>query len=521
MRDRSKNQRARLRLALAPVLAIGLLAGCTSSGSSTSNASAGGAPRSGGTLNVGIQSDFVTLNPTKSSALVDRQAFINIFDPLLKLSPTLQVEPNLITSWTITNGGKTYTFALRKGVTFQDGTPFDASAIIYNWRWEMNRANASPRRSNLTLVSGLSAPNPNELVVELKAPFSPFLQVLTGRVGMISSPAAMQRYGAQYGLHPVGTGPFEFQSWVKGAHLTLVRNPHYWRAGLPYLSKVVYTPITNPVQEYDALVTGQVSLIDTVPNQDLSKLSSASGIQSSVKPSLGYTDIVLNTTVAPFNNVHNREAVSYAIDRVALNRLIYFGYGTPAYTQFPPLSFAYSKNVTVPSSDTLARAQLVKAGNPNGFSFNLEGGNDPVSAEQMQAIQSELGKVGIRARITPLDNTTLLTDAVKGRLQGSLLFWSGRPDPDQNSYAFDVTGGSLNWSGYSNPAVDSLLKKAREASTTPARRTFYVEASKILLHDAPYVFLAYPPNAKAWANSVHGYVNYPDGLMRLTKVSVG
>lgn len=161
-----------LALTASSLIGMAALAGCggTSVASPPSHSS-----KAGGSITVGVSSDFVTLSPAMSSALIDRQAFINIFDPLVKLSPKMAIEPNLVTHWTISNSGKTYTLSLRKGVTFQDGTPFNAAAVVYNWRWEMNPANASPRRSNLALVQSLATPNPHTIVVQLKAPFAPFL----------------------------------------------------------------------------------------------------------------------------------------------------------------------------------------------------------------------------------------------------------------------------------------------------------------------------------------------------------
>ncbi len=499
---------------------VAALAGCgaTSTPSTSGTGSTQSGPKIGGTLNVGIDSDFVTLDPAMSSALIDRRVYINIFDPLLKLSQSMQVEPNLVTHWTITNSGKTYTLYLRHGVKFQDGTPFNAQAVVYNWKWEMNPANASPRLSNLKLVSSLQTPNSYEVVVNLKAPFAAFLSLLTGRTGMISSPAAMQKWGSAYGLHPVGTGPFEFVSWIKNDHLVLKRNPNYWQKGKPYLDKIVYTPITNPQQEYNALITGQVNLIDSVPYQDVSQLSSNTSIQYTQMTGLGYADMELNTTKSPLNNVHNREAINYAINREALIKLIYFGHTVPAYSQFPPSSWAYDPSLKVPFSDALAKQQLQAAGNPNGFSFTLLGNNDPVTVQEMEAIQSQLAKVGITMHIEPVDFTTLLTDAINGNYQADLLGWSGRPDPDQNTYAFDTTGGSFNDPRYSNPQVNQLLAQAREATSQAARKTYYDQAAKIVLQQAPYIFIAYTPVIQAWSTNVQGYKAYPDDLMRFTNV---
>jgi peptide/nickel transport system substrate-binding protein len=475
-------------------------------------------PRTGGTLYVGIDSDFVTLDPAMSSALIDRQFYINVFDTLLKYNKNLQIEPNLVTRWKITNGGKTYTLWLRHGVQFQDGTPFNAQAIIYNWQWDMNPANASPRSTNLQLVQSLTAPNPYELIVQLKAPFTPFLSIMAGRVGMISSPTAMKKWGANYPMHPVGTGPFELVKWIKNDHLILKRNPHYWQKGLPYLNQIVYIPITNPIQEFQALETGEVNIIDGVAGQEMATLKRDSLLRYQQLSGLGYSDIELNTTKSPFTNVHNREALNYAINRQALIKLIYYGYAQPAYSQIPPSSWAFDPNLTLPFSDKLAEQQLQEAGNPKGFSFTILGDNDPVTMEMLQLIQSELAKVGIHMTIEPLDFTTLLTDAINGNFQADLLGWSGRIDPDQNMYAMDTTGGSFNDPRFSNSEVDQLLLAARESSSIAVRKADYQKAAALLLQQAPYIFLTYSPIVQAWQTKVKGFQEYPDGLLRFASV---
>lgn len=472
----------------------------------------------GGTLNVGIDSAFVTLNPAMSSALIDRQAYINIFDPLLKLSPNMKIQPNLVTHWKITNRGKTYTLFLRHGVKFQDGTPFNAQAIAYNFRWDLNPKNASPRRSNLQLITGMRTPNPYVLVVNLKARFAPFLSVLAGRAGMINSPTAMRKEGKNYQDHPVGTGPFEVVSWNPQGNLVLKKNPHYWQKGKPYLNRVVYTPIIQPTQEYNALLTGQVSLIDSVPYQDVIAAKHQPGIHSQVMNGLGYSSLELNTTSGPLRNFHNRSAINLAINRKALIRLIYFGHTRPAYSEYPPSSWAYNPKLTSPYSVADAKKQLRLAGDPKGFSVTLQMANNSTDQQMGQAIQSELAKVGIKVKLEPLDFTTLLENGVKGNYQMNILGWSGRVDPDQNSYAFDTTGGSFNFPRYSNPQVNKFLLQARESQSIKQRARLYNDAAKILLQQAPYVFIAYTPVIQAWSTSVHGYREYPDDLMRLANV---
>lgn len=472
----------------------------------------------GGTLNVGIDQPFVTLDPALSAALIDRQALINIFDPLLKLSPKMVVQPNLVTHWKIANGGRTYYLYLRQGVKFQDGTAFNAQSVVYNWRWDMNPKNASPRASSLALVTSLATPNPYEVVVHLKSPFSPFLALLAGRLGMISSPTAMKKEGNGYQDHPVGTGPFEVVSWNPQGNLVLKKNPDYWQKGKPYLNRVVYTPILEPTQEYDALLSGEEDLIDSVPYQDVNSIHSQPGIRSKFMNGLGTSYVVLNVKQGPLKNVHNREAINFALNRPALVNLTYFGHSVPAYSTIAPSSWAYNPKLKIPYSIADAKQQLKLAGDPHGFSLTLQVANNNFDEQMGQAIASELSKAGIKIKIEPLDPTTLGQNAVSGNFQASMLGWSGRPDPDQDTYILFTPKGGINYSGYSNPTVNRLLLQARETDSQPARKKLYYVATKILLDQAPYIFLAYTPVIQAWSTKVHGYVEYPDDLMRLTDV---
>ena len=382
----------------------------------------------------------------------------------------------------------------------------------------MDPANASPQASSLTLVSSMSAPNSHTVVVNLKSPFSAFLSLLTDRLGMINSPTAMQKEGSSYASHPVGAGPFEVKSWNTEGNLVLVKNPHYWQKGKPYLNKVVYTPIVQPTQEYNALLTGQESLIDYVAYQDVNTLKNQPNIHSQVMAGLGYNAMELNTASGPLQNWHNRSAINYAINRQALINLIYFGHTHAAYEEYPPSSWAYNSSVKVPYSLTDAKKQLKLAGDPKGFTVTLQMENNSVNEQMGEAIQSELAKVGITVKLDPLDFTTLLENGVNGNYQMNILGWSGRPDPDQNAYAFDVTGGSFNYPKYSNPQVDQLLAKAREAKSQAQRKVLYNQVAQIILQQAPYVFIAYTPVIQAWSTSVHGFKVYPDDLMRLVNV---
>ncbi len=294
--------------------------------------------------------------------------------------------------------------------------------------------------------------------------------------------------------------------------------PDYWRKGKPYLNRVVYKPILEPTQEYDALLSGRENLIDSVPYQDVNSIHSQPGIRSKFMNGLGTSYVVLNVKQGPLKNVHNREAINFALNRPALVNLAYFGHSVPAYSTIAPSSWAYNPKLKIPYSIADAKQQLKLAGHPHGFSLTLQVANNNFDEQMGQAIASELSKAGIKIKIEPLDPTTLGQNAVSGNFQASMLGWSGRPDPDQDTYILFTPKGGINYSGYSNPTVNRLLLQARETDSQPARKKLYYAATRILLDQAPYIFLAYTPVIQAWSTKVHGYVEYPDDLMRLTDV---
>ncbi|MFC6333692.1 ABC transporter substrate-binding protein [Paenibacillus septentrionalis] len=474
----------------------------------------------GGLLKVGVISDFGTLDPARSTRLIDEELYNNIYDPLVKLTPDGQFIPGLATEWEISGDGKTYTFTLREGVKFHDGTDFNAQAVIDNWEWIMDPANASPRSTDLVLVEELISPDPYTLIVQLKTPFTPFIATITGRTGLISSMTAKNELGDQYEMNPVGTGPFKFISWNKNEKLVVERNPDYWVEDQPKLDAIEFIPITNPSQKLNALISGQVDLVDSIPFQDIPNVEKQKNLIMEQKTSFGFQRITMNLERAPFNNEYNRRAVNYAINRDELNALIYFNTFVPGYSFFSPAGFANDPGVTSPFDLDLAKEELVKAGNPDGFVFKYLSANDPQSLQISQLYQSQLAKVGITMEIEPLDSTALTQKRSSGDWDAVGGGWSGMIDPDQNSYAFIVTDAPFNYGKYSNPTVDELMQLAREKQSEEERTSIYKEVSEILLEDVPSVFTGYQPVIDVWVDKVEGFEVYPDQLLRFHNTTI-
>ncbi len=346
------------------ILAVVLVA-CGGSSPSTSTS------KYNGNISVGVDSDIVTLDPLKSSAYVDRQVMLNIYDTLVRVDEHNAVLPDLATSWSYTSSDHTkLVFTLRTDVKFHDGTPFNADAVVFN----INRilsAPTSPRASELTTVQSVQAIDASHVQFNLKKPFAPLLANLTDRAGMMLSPAAVQKIGAaNLGNGPVnaGSGPFMFSEWVKGDHLTIKRNSHYWMkdsqgGALPYLQSIRYRPITNESVMFSNLQTSNINAAEVLGPNDVPAAKSNSSLIYKQSPALSFYGIMLNTKVAPFTNVHVRRAIEWGVNRDEIVNSVLKGVGVVAQGPIPPSSWAYHSGFAPYSYNiSTAKSELAQAG---------------------------------------------------------------------------------------------------------------------------------------------------------------
>ncbi len=520
-------QKLFIGLVILSLTLVTTLAACGGSGNgnTTNNGSS-----KGGNLVVGLNSDVVTLDPLKSSALVDRQVMLNMYDTLVALNSQGQIVPDLATSWT-TPTSTQLVFTLRTGVTFWDGTPFNADAVVFN----INRiltTPSSPRASELSTVASVTAVDATHVQFTLKKAFSPLLATLTDRSGMILSPTAVQKAGANLGNDATGagSGPFMFKEWVKGDHLTLTRNPHYWMkdsqgVALPYLQSIKYRPITNESVEFSNLQTSAINVADTIAPTDVATAKSSSNLVYAQGSGLSFFGVMLNTKAAPFNNVNVRQAIEWGVNRQEILHSVLQDVGVVAQGPIAPTSWAYDSNFAPYTYDiTKAKAALAAGGAAKGISFTLLiTSGSPVNTQEAQFIQAELQPAGITVNIKQETFATLLndTDPSVHNFQAALLGWSGRPDPDGNMYAWFHTGGGDNSMQYSNPQVDSLLEAARATTDQGQRTTDYQQAQQIILQDASYVFINHGVNLEAITNNVKNFTLYPTGILIFKDVYMG
>src|SRR5882724_1544617 len=454
------------------------------------------APKKGGTLRVGFYIEAATMDPHFSGSKIDRQVYHNIYEPLVTLDVKLGIRPGLAESWQQPDP-KTVIFKLRRGVKFHDGTDFNAEAARFNFN-RMKTEPKSVRKGEVASIDSVDVVDAYTIKLNLKRPDAALLATLTDRAGMMVSPKVAQERGSELERNAkgAGTGPFEFVEWVKDDHLLIKRNENYWnkQAG-PYLDRIRYRPIPDDTVKLQSLQAGEIDVIDYVQPRDVAAVKADKNLVTLDVPSLAAFAYQINHTRPPFNVKALRQAVAYALD---LDRII------------TPIKRDLAK----------AKAKLAEGGKPGGFPFTITTANIPINVQEAEVIQAQLGEAGMQVKIKLVDAATQLSDGNSRNFDMISYQWSGRPDPDGNIYQFFKTtpGMSLNWSGISNPQIDALLDKTREASSREERKKLYGELTRILQDELPMVYIVHPVEPKAFSLKVQGYEPIPDGMMRFRTV---
>jgi len=296
------------------------------------------AQKRGGTLVVGNDEDAVGLDPHVSFAFASSNFYEHVYTGLTRFNARMEIEADLATAWEIPNP-TTYVFRLRKGIRFHDGT--ELTAEVAKWNFERMMGEKSQRRSELTPVDHVEVVDPVTVRIKLKTPFAPFLSLLTDRAGMMVSRAAVEKHGADFATHPVGTGPFGLVEWVRKDHVPLKKSPGYFKPGLPYLDGLNFRVIPDDSVKLTNLRTGAVDIIDAIPPKDVGTVKRDPQLVFTESAGLGYSDVILNLKRAPFASTALRQALAGAIDRDAIQRVIFFNTGRPAQGPIAPGHFAY------------------------------------------------------------------------------------------------------------------------------------------------------------------------------------
>jgi peptide/nickel transport system substrate-binding protein len=472
------------------------------------------------TLRIGLREDPDILDPTLARTFVGRIVFAALCDKLFDINEKLEIVPQLATGhrW---EDPKTLLITLREGVRFHDGEVMDAEAV----RYSLNRhqtMQGSFRRGEIAIAEAIEVVDPKTLRIRLKTPSAAFLSQLTDRAGMVVSPKAAEAAGRNFGAAPVCAGPYRLVERVAQDRIVVERFPGYWDAGRIHIQRIVYQPIPDSTVRLANLQSGALEIVQTISPEDMKTIQRNSRLKVVTYAELGYQNITLNIANGPRaetpfgRDPRVRAAFELAIDRAAINQVVYEGAFIPTAQAVPPANPFHTPGFKPPARDIpRARALLREAGVTGPIQVEMNIPNNPDLRQVGEVIQAMVKDAGFELKLNAMEFASSLQAATRGEFETYLAGWSGRVDPDGNTWNFLHTRGGQNDGKYSNPEVDKLLDAARVELDPDARRALYARMWEIALgQDRARIYLWHRQNIVAHTTRLQGFVAVADGLIR-------
>jgi peptide/nickel transport system substrate-binding protein len=472
------------------------------------------------TLRIGLAEDPDILDPTLARTYVGRIVFAAFCDKLFDIDEKLNVVPQLALSHETSADGKEVTIKLRPNVKFHDGEPFDAEAAKYSLERHLTLP-TSFRKPELAALDHVDVVDPLTIKLILKAPYSPLIAQLTDRAGMMVSPKAAKEAGDKFGLHPVCAGPYKFVERAQQDRIVFEKFADYWNKDNVFIDRIVYLPIVDSTVRLANLKSGGLDLIERLLATDIKDVRADPKLKLSAALSLGYEGITINIgndkNKGPLSqSAKVRQALDLSIDREAINQVVYNGEFVPGNQWVNPEHPYYQKAYPVRARDIAkAKALLKEAGVTTPVTVDLMVPKNVERETVAQVIQSMAAEAGFDLKIRVTELATALKQAEAGEYQAFILEWSGRTDPDGNSYIFHKTKAPQNYSAYSNPDVDKALDDARLVTDMAQRKSIYEKMTKSILEDEPIIYIYHRKNLIAHTTKLEGYRAMPDGLVRV------
>ncbi|PFG19255.1 ABC transporter substrate-binding protein [Serinibacter salmoneus] len=487
------------------------LDGTTDSSSESSSEGASGA-----TVIAAIAGEPDQLDPNNTSAYFSFQVLENVFDNLVEPDENLEMQPALAESWELSDDQLTWTFHLREGVTWHDGTDFTAGDVAYTYNRIMDEELANAWR--FSAVESVEAPDDSTVVITVTQPSPNLLSSIGGFKGLGIVQEANVTSG-EIQTAPIGTGPFSVTEYVSGDHISLAANEDYW-GGEPEVAGVEFRFISEPSTALAALQNGEIDWTDNIPPQQVADLEGDDALVLGVEPSNDYWYFALNQDVEPFDDVRVRQAIAYAVDREAIVQAVSYGTAKENQLAIPQTSAWYTAYDEY--NYDLERAQeLLDEAGVSDLEIDFMATSDyPESSTAAQVLASSLEDLGITVTIRTPDFATWLDEQGSGNWDALMLGWLGNIDPDDFYYAQHHSEGGSNFQGYSNPDVDALLDSGRVETDEAARAEIYAEAATMIADDASYIYLYNPAIIQAWSPDLEGYVARSDAAIRFHDVSL-
>lgn len=536
-----------LRSAQVRFLAALLTLGCACDGALESlidpSAGLGATSTPEQTLFVGRPADAIRLDPARVSDNESVEVVSQLFEPLVRYQAnSTEVEPALATSWEVSADGTAWTFALRRGVRFHDGTVMDARAVEFSFRRQLDRAHPQHQPdfqywegTFANMVKDVAVVDDHTVRITIFRPFGPFLASLAMHPVSIVSPTAVRADPEGFARKPVGTGPFRFVSWVPGDRIVLARNDAYWGEHA-HIARLVYRRIADTRQRLIALEGGSIHVAYGLLPEELQFVALHPELALERIPGANVAYLAMHTQKPPFDDVRVRRAVNQAVNKVPIVKLVYQGQAIAAKGALPPTIWSYRADLPDITYDPVAARVVIDAA-------IREKRYDPTKRLQFfvprtprpylprpevvaRVIQRNLAEIGIQSDLVVQDFREHLASTEKGEHDLCLLGWAGdNGDPDNFLYTLldqdnAVVGRANNVAFYISARVHGLLSYAQTATDRAERERYYVEAQQLIAADAPWVPLAHSEIIVARRRNVIDLSIHPSAVLHFARVAI-
>ena len=492
------------------------------------------------TLVFGKAKDAVKLDPADISEGESSAVTQNMFETLVKYKDeSTEVEPALAESWKVSDSGLVWTFKLKKGIKFHDGTEFNAESVKFNYDRQMDKK--SPFRFDgkfeywdmfFTNVLKTDAKG-DEVTFTLKDKDPTFLPNLALFTMGIASPKAIKDFGKDFFKNPVGTGPFKFVSWTQNEKIVLKANDNYWGEKVK-LKKLIFKPIPDNSVRLLELEKGSIQGMDGINPDDLAKMQSNKDLSVITQLGMNVAYLAMNTEKPPFDNPKVRLAINYAINREALIKAFFADgkVGIPAKNPIPPTLWSYNDKIEAFKADKEKAKKLIKESGAN-LDKTIDFWAMPIARPYMpnpskiaESIQADLQDIGLKTKIVTYEWGTYLEKAGKGEHDMCLLGWIGdNGDPDNFLYALlssknTKKGSASNYAFYKSAEMDKYLDDAKKELDHKKRTDMYMKAQEVFHKDVPWAPLFHSTQLIAFRSNYKGYKLHPTGAKIFKNVFV-
>jgi peptide/nickel transport system substrate-binding protein len=472
-------------------------------------------------LRVGLADDPDVLDPSLSRSYTTRIVFASLCDKLFDIDEKLNIVPQLALSHETSADGKTVIIKLRPGVKFHDGEPFNAEAAKYSIDRHVN-LKTSFRKAEIGVIDSVEVIDPLTIKLNLKTPFSPLVNQLADRAGMMMSPKAAEASGDKFGLKPVCAGPYKFVERIQQDRIVVEKFADYWNKDHVFIDKITYLPITDATVRLANLRSGGLELTERVLATDIKTVRDNPKLRLTTAVSLGFSSLTFNVANGPKSDnplgkdARVRRAFDLSIDREALNQVVFNGEFVPGNQWVNPQHPYYQQAFPVPKRDlTKAKALMKEAGITGRLPIDFMVVNTPETRSVAEVLQAMTADAGFDLKIRITEAATALKEGEDGNFQLYMNWWSGRSDPDGNSIIHHVCGAPQNYGHYCDKQIDAWHQEARAISDPAQRKAIYEKITAKYLAEGSMVYLYHPQMLIAHTDRLEGYRPMPDGMVRV------